>query len=297
MADQMPHHDLAGYVLGTLTLAETRAFEAHLPGCPDCAAEVAELESLPSLLASAAPSPPATLRDRTLAAIAAEASALGPVTGQWGPTGPPSPPAATPPAARPATPPPATPTPLPFPPPVATPPPATPSPATPPAAGSPAPSVVTPMRPRRSRAVRWVTAVAAMLLVAAVAGAGAAVLLGREPSGTPAATIALAATEGRSGQGEAVVRQVAGGHEIRLEVSGMPANPDQTFYECWLVGPTDTAQAPSRVAVGTFSVGADGKATVTWATAADLERFPKLGVTLEPENGDPGTNGPKVLAG
>jgi anti-sigma-K factor RskA len=268
MADQMPHHDLAGYVLGTLTPAETSAFEAHLPTCPACAAEIAELESLPSLLAGAAPNPPAALRDRTLAAIAAEASARGPATGRrWPP-------------AR------------------STPPPVTSLPVTPPAAEPPAaaPSVVTPMRPRRSRAVRWMTAVAAALLVAAAAGAGA-VLLGRETGGTPVTTVALTAAEGGSGQGEAVIRQVAGGHEVRLRVSGMPATQTGTFYECWLVGPTDTAQAPSRVSVGTFSVGTDGVAVVTWVTAADLERFPKLGVTLEPDNGDPGTNGPKVLAG
>jgi anti-sigma factor RsiW len=291
MADQMPHHDIAGYVLGTLTPAETSAFEAHLPGCPDCAAEIAELQSLPSLLAGAAPSPPAALRDRTLAAIAAEASARGPVTGRQGPpAGPSSPPAATPPGARPAaTPPPITP---------ATPLRVTPPTGTPPAAKPPAgtPSVVTPMRPRRSRTVRWMTAVAAALLVAAAAGIGA-ILLGRETGGTPTTRIALTAAEGRSGQGEAVIRQVSGGHEVRLRVSGMSATQAGTFYECWLVGPTDTPQVPNRVSVGTFSVGTDGAAVVTWVTAADLERFPKLGVTLEPDNGDPGTNGPKVLAG
>jgi anti-sigma-K factor RskA len=139
------------------------------------------------------------------------------------------------------------------------------------------------------------TAVAAMLLVAAAAGVGA-VLLGRD-DGAPTTKIALAAVEGSSGQGEAVIRQVAGGSEVRLEASGLPANPPDTFYECWMVGPGDTPQAPNRVAVGTFSVGSDGKAAVVWVTAADLQRFPKLGVTLEPVNGDPGTNGPKILAG
>jgi anti-sigma-K factor RskA len=134
-----------------------------------------------------------------------------------------------------------------------------------------------------------------MLLVVALASAGA-ILLGRD-RGTPTATIALAATEGGSGTGKAVIHPVSGGREVRLEVSGMPTNPPGTFYECWLVGPTDTAQTPSRVSVGTFSVGPGGRATVTWVTAADLERFPKLGVTLEPDNGDPNTNGPKVLAG
>jgi anti-sigma-K factor RskA len=151
------------------------------------------------------------------------------------------------------------------------------------------------MRPRRSRTVRWMSAVAAMLLVAAAAGVGA-FLLGRDGDGTPATRIALDSTEGGSGQGEVVIRQVASGSEVRLEASGLPANPPGTFYECWLVGLDDTAQAPKRVAVGTFSVGSDGRVAAVWLTAADLQRFPKLGVTLEPDNGDPATNGPKVLA-
>lgn len=277
MADQMPHHDLAGYVLGTLTPAETSAFETHLASCPECRAEIAELESLPSLLANAAPAPPATLRNRTLAAIRAAAGA-DPAIGLQDsvPTSPPP----LPPISRVA-------------------PPEAPPAITPPATGRPptaAPQVVTPMRPRRSRAVRWMTAVAAALLVAAAVGVGA-ILLGRDVGGTPTTTIALNAVEGGSGQGEAVIRQVTSGSEVRLEASGLPANPPGTFYECWLVGPDDTPQAPNRVAVGTFSVGNDGKAAVVWVTAADMQRFPKLGVTLEPDNGDPGTNGPKVLAG
>jgi hypothetical protein len=157
------------------------------------------------------------------------------------------------------------------------------------------PPVVTPMRPRRPRAVRWMTAAAAMLLVAAAVGVGA-ILLGRDGGDAPTTTIALAAVEGGSGQGEAVIRQVAGGSEVRLEASGLPANPPNTFYECWLLGLEDNPQAPRRVSVGTFSVGADGKADVVWVTAADLERFPKLGITLEPTDGNPDANGPKVMA-
>jgi hypothetical protein len=50
--------DLAGYVLGGLTLDEQYAVEAHVAVCPACRAELAELEPIPVLLDLA--TPPAT---------------------------------------------------------------------------------------------------------------------------------------------------------------------------------------------------------------------------------------------
>lgn len=41
----------AAYVLGSLSPADRREFEAHLSGCPSCAAAVAELSGMPALLA------------------------------------------------------------------------------------------------------------------------------------------------------------------------------------------------------------------------------------------------------
>ena len=43
-------HDDAAYVLGALDEDDRRAFEAHLPTCPDCTRRVAELADLPVLL-------------------------------------------------------------------------------------------------------------------------------------------------------------------------------------------------------------------------------------------------------
>lgn len=43
-------HDSAPYLLGSLSAAERRDFESHLPGCPDCTATLAELGGLPALL-------------------------------------------------------------------------------------------------------------------------------------------------------------------------------------------------------------------------------------------------------
>jgi anti-sigma-K factor RskA len=62
-----------GYALGALDEAERRAFEAHLPTCPECAAEVRELGAVAAALALGVPQvdPPAALRDRVLRATTA----------------------------------------------------------------------------------------------------------------------------------------------------------------------------------------------------------------------------------
>jgi anti-sigma factor RsiW len=287
-----PHGDLASYVLGALTPDQVSAFEAHLRGCQSCSAEVAELGSLPALLASASPSPPVTLRQRTFDAIAAAAAgapvAHGPANSDHSaPAEPPPAPAASPVPLAPSAP----------------------RPTTPSAPADGPPSVVTPMPARWSRRSRqagparpasrpgvgrFIAAAAAALLVVAAVGIGT-VLLRRDPG--PSTTVALVAVGSAPGQGEAAVRPVTGGREVRLEVSGLPANPPGTFYECWLVSPSDTARKPNRVSVGTFTVGQDGTASVVWVSAADPARFPKMGVTLEPDDGNPTANGPKVLAG
>ena len=69
------------------------------------------------------------------------------------------------------------------------------------------------------------------------------------------------------------------------------------FYTCWLVGNGDTLAHPNRVSVGSFVVPGLATVRVHWTTAADLRRFPHLGVTLEPNNGIPSHQGPKVLVG
>ncbi len=317
-----PHYDVAGYVLGTLTERETIAFTEHLAGCDACRAEVAELGSLPSLLRSATAVPSPAVRQRTFGAIATAAAGPPPSMRRWAPPAPGS----RPDAPRPDAPPPLRPDPSPWGSDTATPPsghqpidprhaaqrPGPPvsgpasgppssglSPGGPPRPGMPSgpppdglPSNVTPLRPRRQRAVRWLAAAAAALLVVAAVGIGAVVL--NRDSG-PTTTIALTAGDVGSGRGEAIVRQTDRGREVELTVSGLAANPPGTYYECWFVGPGDTEQQPNRVSAGTFTVGADGTATIRMISAADAARFPKMGVTLEPDDGNPARTGPKHL--
>lgn len=260
MADLHPHSeqtDVAGYLLATLEESEMSVFVAHLAGCATCQAEVSELAALPALLADvpAAEILPPDLEDRTFAAIEA-AAALSAV-----------------PAAdthgEPAT----------------------------AAGGGPAqPSVVTPISRGRARRrpPRWLASAAAALIVIA---AGVGVLMSsRTGSPAPLATIRLIAADGGPAHGTAVVRPTPAGLTIDMTVRGLAANRPGTMDTCWLVGPGDTLAHPNRVAVGSFVVPANGATVhVHWTTAADLKRFPHLGVTLEPINGNPSHQGPKIL--
>jgi hypothetical protein len=79
---------------------------------------------------------------------------------------------------------------------------------------------------------------------------------------------------------------VGDGLAITMEVSGLAPNPPGSVYECWYVGPGDSLERPNRVSAGTFTVGADGRASLRLHSAADLQRYPAMGVTLERDRGN-----------
>ena len=149
---------------------------------------------------------------------------------------------------------------------------------------------------RRRRLRLALTAVAACLvLVVAFAGGYTLSQVGPFADRSRVIEFALAAPEGGAARATAKVRQVGDGLAITMEVSGLAPNPPGSVYECWYVGPGDTLERPNRVSAGTFSVGPDGRASLRMHSAADLQRYPAMGVTLERDRGNPARTGDKVL--
>jgi anti-sigma factor RsiW len=156
-----------------------------------------------------------------------------------------------------------------------------------------------PVGPRRV-APRWRTSwalgAAAALAITFSAGIGLGRVLPSGGSPPPAAqAIRLVAADGSAASGVATVRRGGGGTVIELTVRNLAPPPPGDYYTCWLVADDDTLPHQDRVSVGSFTTASDGTATVRWETAADLARFSHLGVTLEPDNGNPLHQGPKVL--
>jgi anti-sigma-K factor RskA len=146
---------------------------------------------------------------------------------------------------------------------------------------------------RRRGPLLRLAAVAAALVVALVGG----VVVSQSGGGGRGEVIelALAAQPGQTGRATAELRRVEDGVDVDMEVSGLAPNPPGSVYECWFVGPGDTLERPNRVSAGTFTVGADGRASLRMHSAADLGRFRVMGVTLERDGGDPRRTGEKVL--
>jgi anti-sigma-K factor RskA len=140
---------------------------------------------------------------------------------------------------------------------------------------------------------RWlVVAVAAAMLVAALAVPGALLLGG---GGGEVTRLTLVAAEGGGGRGQVTVIRTAAGRSFDVRIQGLRPPAPGSLYELWAVHPQDTLERPQRVSLGTFTTGADGSARLTAFTAAPADRFPVVGVTLEPVDGNPARTGPRVL--
>jgi anti-sigma-K factor RskA len=139
-------------------------------------------------------------------------------------------------------------------------------------------------------------ALGAAALLAAGAAGGALLTSGDDPStratrGAPLARIALEPI-GRGPAGARAEAVLAGGatRRMTLTVTGLPSTDLDAFYEIWML------RTPKElVSVGTFRVGADGRATVSFAVAADARRFPVVDVSRERADGDPGHSTVSVL--
>lgn len=129
----------------------------------------------------------------------------------------------------------------------------------------------------------WPGAVAAVLVL--VVGLGAWWWTASRPS-PPDWEVTLVGTE-RAPGATGVVHgwETPHGTAVWLEVRGLDRAPDGHFYELWFVGERGLVSAGTFRAAPGFEL---------WA-AARLDEYPRLGITLEPENGDPARNGVQVM--
>ncbi|MGH9276771.1 MAG: anti-sigma factor [Acidimicrobiales bacterium] len=153
-------------------------------------------------------------------------------------------------------------------------------------------------RPLRHRTVelRKVFAIAAAVLLL---GFGVAVVRdASRPAPAAAQVIELTAPGNGPARAVARIRATATGGVIDMDVEGLTPPPPGTFFECWLVAADgDTPDHPRRISVGTFGVDESGRASVHWDFKADVARFPRIGVTLEADDGNPVQTTDRVLAG
>lgn len=155
-----------------------------------------------------------------------------------------------------------------------------------------APVAIEPRRLRGRRPIAAVAAAVAAIIAALVTfggGSGTSVVFAADLSAAPGSP-----SPGASGTAELVSTKT--GLVMRLRATGLAPNPTGAVYQCWYVGPEDGPTKQDRVAIGRFRTKS-GSIDVSWPTAFDPKRYPKVGVTLEPDDGDPLRNGPKVLVG
>lgn len=143
-------------------------------------------------------------------------------------------------------------------------------------------------RPRPPRA-RWfpaLVAVAAVLLVAVLAGT--ALVRDSDTASGTRRYVALAAVGGSGGSGSATLTRTDAGWRIELHAEGLARLDDDTYYEAWLKN-ADGVLVP----IGTFNQG--GKLTL-WAGVSPAE-YTTFTVTAETADGNQASSGRQVLAG
>ena len=256
----------AGFVLGALEPAEEAAVREHLGTCAQPHPEVAELGGVVPYLAESGDlelvDPPASLGERIIAAAAADLAARdGSVTRT---------------DEAPAA--------IPF------------------------PSVEErAAREERRRGgagpLEWAFRIAAVVAIAALAGwnlmlqgdvarardyenAVAAVV---EAAGAPGSqTVILTPAQGSAARGLAAIR---GDGSVVLALRDLPATSGNQVYETWVI-----VGDAAPVAIGGFTVGADGTGTFT-TEPTDAPPGAVIALTLEPNAGNTAPMGPIVASG
>lgn len=91
--------------------------------------------------------------------------------------------------------------------------------------------------------------------------------------------------------GIASVRSTPSGWYIGLDVSGLPAAPEGSYYEGWVWSDDDRG-----VSIGTFHVRAGDDEVVLWS-GVDVAEYPVIWITLEDETEGPEASDRIVMTG
>jgi anti-sigma-K factor RskA len=139
----------------------------------------------------------------------------------------------------------------------------------------------------RSRWRFWVPAAA--LLAIAVLGAGLLwTITGDSSEGIPL-TATVPASEGG---GEVSGKVDEGNLQIELVVWNLPELRKDEYYELWYA-----KEGGGRISCGTFRAQQGSQTIVNLTAPANAVSYPEIEVTREPDDGDPGSSGEKVLVG
>ncbi len=147
----------------------------------------------------------------------------------------------------------------------------------------------------RTRAVPWSGWFAARRgrlawgATGAVLGAALAVviLVGGQTRPAPGLTLTGSAIAPSANGTAQLARLPDGTVNVTLSMTGLPATGAADFYELWLVGDH------GRVSAGTFR--SDGSPIrLTFVSAADTALYPRIGITLEPADGNPAASDQRV---
>ena len=144
--------------------------------------------------------------------------------------------------------------------------------------------------PARSRATwrLWAPAAAALVL-AAVLG----LWLLQPTTGDSSAEVALTSTALAPGaSGDLRGEKIGENFQIELEVRELPRLRKDEYYEMWYA-----REDGGRISCGTFRAQQGGQTTVNLTAPASAVSYPEIEVTREPDDGDPGSSGEKVLVG
>ncbi|MDQ3659796.1 MAG: anti-sigma factor [Actinomycetota bacterium] len=110
------------------------------------------------------------------------------------------------------------------------------------------------------------------------------------PTGAHVQTISFdqAGTTGASARGE-LVRQPDGNHRIVVWAKSLPPTPAGHHYEVWLTG------EQGWVSAGSFQVSEGDSMVWSCPVGVSPAAYPRIWITLEPDDGDPRRTGRSVL--